>query len=103
MKRILAALGILGMILPGIIAAQDTGTRKEEGKIMIVYYSRTGNTHKVAEDMASRLGAGTERLIDRKNRKGLLGYIKSGRCFDGPNRSPACEKACIIHGMRPAI
>ena len=41
-------------------------------KILIAYYSKTGNTERVAKDLASQLGADLEKVIDRKNRKGIL-------------------------------
>jgi flavodoxin len=48
-------------------------------KILIAYYSKTGNTERAAKDLASQLGADLEKVIDRKNRKGILGYIFGGR------------------------
>lgn len=48
-------------------------------KILVAYYSKTGNTERVAKDIALRLGADLEKIIDKKNRKGLLGYIFGGR------------------------
>ena len=43
--------------------------------ILVVYYSRTGNTKKVAEDIASRLNGDVERIIDKKSRKGFFGFL----------------------------
>ena len=48
-------------------------------KILVVYYSRTGNTKKVAEDIARGLNADIERIIDKKDRSGAGGYLKAGR------------------------
>jgi len=48
-------------------------------KILIVYYSRTGLTKKVAQRLAVELDAATEELIDKKDRAGALGYLLSGR------------------------
>lgn len=50
-------------------------------KTLIVYYSKTGNTKKVAEELAGRLGADAdiEEIIDRKNRFGFLNWFRSGR------------------------
>jgi flavodoxin len=48
-------------------------------KVLVVYYSKTGNTERVAKDIASRLGADIEKIIDKKNRAGILGYIFGGR------------------------
>lgn len=48
-------------------------------KTLVVFYSRTGKTRKVAMELATSLGADVEELIDQKNRMGIIGYIKSGR------------------------
>lgn len=48
-------------------------------KILIVYYSRTGATKKVAEILREKLNCDSEEIIDTKNRSGALGYIMSGR------------------------
>ena len=48
-------------------------------KILVVYYSRTGTTKKVAETIASDLKCDSEEIIDTKNRSGFWGYLKSGR------------------------
>ncbi len=47
-------------------------------KILIVYYSRSGNTRKIAELIGRKMGAEIEEIIDHKNRKGLLGFLISG-------------------------
>ena len=43
-------------------------------KTLIVYYSRTGTTQKVAEQLAERLGADIEPLIDPTPRAGIKGF-----------------------------
>jgi flavodoxin len=48
-------------------------------KALVVCYSRTGNTKKVAEDIASALNADIEVLIDKKDRSGVAGWLKSGK------------------------
>lgn len=48
------------------------------GKALVVYYSRTGNTRKVAETLAEALGAETEEIVAKKPRKGLRGWFFSG-------------------------
>jgi len=47
-------------------------------KILITFFTRTENTKKVAEKLAERLGADIEELQDKKDRKGMLGYIIAG-------------------------
>jgi len=48
-------------------------------KTLIVYYSRTDTTRKVAEALAQKLGAEVEELKDTVDRSGAIGYLKSGR------------------------
>ena len=48
-------------------------------KILVVFYSRTGNTRRVAEEIINSLDCDIEEIIDTKNRSGMLGYIRSGR------------------------
>lgn len=48
-------------------------------KVLVVYYSRTGNTKKVAEDIARATKADVEQLIDKKDRSGAGGYIIAGK------------------------
>ena len=47
-------------------------------KSLVVYYSRSGNTRFVAEQITQEIGADIEEIIDKKKRKGLLGFIISG-------------------------
>jgi flavodoxin len=54
--------------------------------ILVVYYSLTGRTSRVAQDIAARLGADLERVIEKKNRRGLLGYL--GAALDSIRQSP---------------
>lgn len=48
-------------------------------KFLIIYYSRTGVTEKVARALALELGADMGKIQDEVNRRGLLGYLRSGR------------------------
>ncbi|UCH37653.1 MAG: hypothetical protein JSV76_00255 [Candidatus Bathyarchaeota archaeon] len=48
-------------------------------KHLVVYYSRTGTTKKVAQVICSQLQADCEELIDTKNRTGILGFLRAGR------------------------
>ncbi|HMB26338.1 MAG TPA: flavodoxin domain-containing protein [Patescibacteria group bacterium] len=48
-------------------------------KTLIVYYSRTGNTRKLAKKLSKSLNAQVEEIIDKKKRKGFWGYILSGK------------------------
>jgi flavodoxin len=44
---------------------------------LVVYFSRTGTTRKVAETIASRLGADLEAIHESQDRRGLRGYLRS--------------------------
>ncbi|WP_424356708.1 flavodoxin family protein [Methanocella sp. MCL-LM] len=44
---------------------------------LVVYYSRTGNTRKVGEELARVLPGDVEELIDTVNRAGPLGFLSA--------------------------
>jgi len=48
-------------------------------KTLIVYYSRTGITKKVGENLSFWLKAKKEEVVDEKNRKGPIGYVIAGK------------------------
>lgn len=48
-------------------------------KTLVVYYSRTWTTKKLALSIADILDADIEEIVDMKKRLGLIGYIMSGR------------------------
>lgn len=48
-------------------------------KQLVVYYSRTGVTKTVGEELAKQLRCDAEEIISVKNRKGIIGYIISGK------------------------
>jgi flavodoxin len=48
-------------------------------KVLVVFYSRTGNTRRVAQEIMTRLQCDSEELRDQVKRTGFLGYIRSGR------------------------
>ncbi len=52
-------------------------------KILVVYYSKTGNTERVADDIAGSLGADIEKITDRTERSGCIAWFTSGS--DGMN------------------
>lgn len=47
--------------------------------ILVIHYSRSGNTQKVAQAIARACGADLEQIRDVKPRHGLWGWIRSGR------------------------
>jgi len=48
-------------------------------KSLVVYYSRTGTTRKVAEAIAGILNSDIEEIFDTKKRTGVLGWMRAGR------------------------
>lgn len=46
---------------------------------LVVFYSRTGTTKKLAENVAQALGCDLEELVDTQKRSGLGGWLRSGR------------------------
>jgi len=47
-------------------------------KSLVVYYSRSGNTRFVAEKISQEIGGDIEEIIDKKRRKGSLGFVLAG-------------------------
>ena len=48
-------------------------------KTLVVYYSRSGHTKKIAEEISNKMKCDIEEIIDNKNRKGIIGWLRSGR------------------------
>jgi flavodoxin len=48
-------------------------------KKLVVFYSRTGTTKKIAQEIARKINADIEEIADLKNRKGILNWILAGR------------------------
>ena len=47
-------------------------------KILVIYYSRSGKTKKVAETISDILKCDKEEIFDTKNRKGIPGFLSAG-------------------------
>jgi len=47
-------------------------------KTLVVFYSRSGTTKRVAQEVAKALNADIDELIDKKSRKGILGFLRAG-------------------------
>ena len=47
-------------------------------KILVVYYSRTGNARFIAQTIAAEIGADVEEVIDLKKRSGTFGFLSGG-------------------------
>ncbi len=48
-------------------------------RVLIVYFSRTGYTRRIAEEIAAACGADIEPIQDVRARSGIWGYLRSGR------------------------
>ena len=60
-------------VLVGELAALDVGK-----KVLVVYFSQGTATKRVAEDLASLLGADVERIVEKKDRGGPFGFLIAG-------------------------
>ncbi len=48
-------------------------------KILVIFYSRTGTTKKVGENIANILKCDSEEIFDTKDRMGVMGYMQAGK------------------------
>lgn len=62
-------------------------------KILVIYYSRTGNTHKIAREISKSLNCDIEEIHDLKDRKGPIGWFIAGR--DGMARNQTQIKKTV--------
>jgi len=62
-------------------------------KTLIVFYSRSGRTKKVAKSIASQLKCDVEEIFDTKNRKGIPGFLSAGSDAN-------LKKLTIIKGIK---
>jgi len=73
-------------------------------KILVVYFSRTGNTKRVAERLAAALHADVDVILERRSRLGIVGYLRSaieatkGRLVDiaSAGRAPMSYDLVIV-------
>jgi flavodoxin len=86
MRTILCCMAAVVVMAAQLFAAepQKNNSKAEaqmttQKKALVVCYSRTGNTKKVAEDIAAAINADVEVLIDKKDRSGMMGFLKSGK------------------------
>jgi len=49
-----------------------------QDKMLVVYYSRTGNTEKVAQAIAGELACDIEEVVDKKERRGRFAFVAAG-------------------------
>ena len=48
-----------------------------DARILVVYYSRTGTTRKVAQSLAAALHGDIEEIVEAESRSGIFGYLRS--------------------------
>ena len=58
-----------------------------DSKILLVYYSRTGNTRRIAEAISRELHCDIEEIHETRIRLGLIEFVKS--CFEALRRHQA--------------
>lgn len=71
---------ILGLMLLTQVetpAAQES-TGAGGGRILVVYYSRSGTTARIGRELAQALGADAEMIRDTRGRGGFFGWMRSG-------------------------
>lgn len=61
------------------IILNDPSHKNKIMKTSVIFYSRTGNTRKIAEELSNSLKCDTEEIVDTQKRSGVFGYIRSGR------------------------
>ena len=67
--------------------ANMPGPDRGLGATLVVYYSRSGCTRSLAEQIAAQYGADIEEIVDRVGRRGVFGYLRS--FFEALLRIPA--------------
>jgi flavodoxin len=87
MRRVLILFATL--LCAALFAAEEAAPTPTEGgavmepkepKILVVYFSRSGNTETVAKELAKKLGADSEKLAEQgSDWSGVWGWIKAGR------------------------
>jgi len=79
MEKLLSLAAAGAVLLSCTVCAGQADTTARDKKVLVVYYSKTGNTGRVARDVASALHADIEKVIDKKNRNGFWAFFISGR------------------------
>ena len=69
----------LFVVLILFLCFPETVLARQKIKALVVFYSRTGNTRKVAKRIAGKFNADIEELIDQKKRTGPVGFSAAGK------------------------
>jgi menaquinone-dependent protoporphyrinogen IX oxidase len=67
-----------GIHLTWRYSARNRGTRLVANlRTLVVYYSRSGTTRKIAEALSEALNANIEEIVEANGRAGFFGYVRS--------------------------
>ena len=72
--------------------------------VLIVYYSRTGTTRRIAEEIKNSLKGDIKEIRDVKSRSGIIGWLNAGKDaisknltkIENVNLNPSDYKVVII-------
>lgn len=62
-------------------------SNSDSPKVLVVFFSRTGTTRRLAEHIARAAHADVEELREHRSRRGIIGWIRSG--YEGTYRRSA--------------
>jgi len=70
---------------------------------IVVYVTRNGHSRALAMDLGQRLGASVYEIGDKVNRKGLIGWIRSGYQASRGLATPISDPTPVLQGIRDLI
>jgi flavodoxin len=82
LERWIVAQGMVSMVFFSLCVTSfvlPTSGNSNDPKILVVFYSRSGITKGVAEELAKGLNADIEQIIDLKDRSGITGFVGGGK------------------------
>ena len=76
----------------------------EAKKVLVVFYSHSGNTRTIGQAIAEKLGADVEEIVEAKPKTGLIHFVASGfqaksggqAKIQPPHRDPALYDLVIV-------
>ena len=66
------------MPCPGDGTSLASAALMSQLKVLVVYYSRSGNTRRIARAIADAIPSEVEEIIDDRDRRGIVAYLRSG-------------------------
>lgn len=70
---------------------------------IILYVTRSGHSRALAMDLGRRLGAPVHEIGDKENRKGLIGWLRSGSQASRGVATPISDPTPVLQGLRELI